>query len=108
MLVRTLLLTPWMAPHKIISWQRAVTLLYLGKVEVVEEYDDELRSISAVIKTPAVVRLTKGHPSTKPGVRFSRANGHTRDGFRCRYCGVKKPMDGLNYDHVSPRLRARQ
>ena len=63
---------PWMAPHKIISWQRAVTLLYLGKVEVVEEYDDELRSISAVIKTPAVVRLTKGHASTKQVVRFSR------------------------------------
>jgi 5-methylcytosine-specific restriction endonuclease McrA len=108
MLIRTLLLTPWMAPHKIISWQRAVTLLYLGKVEVVEEYDDELRSISAVIKTPAVVRLTKGHASTKQVVRFSRVNVYTRDGFRCQYCGAKKPMDELNYDHVIPRMRGGQ
>ncbi len=108
MLIRTLLLTPWMAPHKIISWQRAVTLLYLGKVEVVEEYDDELCSISVAIKTPAVVRLTKGHASTKQVVRFSRVNVYTRDGFRCQYCGVKKPMDELNYDHVIPRVRGGQ
>jgi len=108
MLIRTLLLTPWMAPHKIISWQRAVTLLYLGKVEVVEEYDDELRSISVAIKTPAVVRLTKGHASTKQVVRFSRVNVYTRDGFRCQYCGAKKPMDELNYDHVIPRVHGGQ
>ena len=35
--MRTLLLTPWMAPHKIISWQRAVVLLVLEKVDVLEE-----------------------------------------------------------------------
>ncbi len=108
MSIRTLLLTPWMAPHEIISWQRAVTLLYLDKVEVLEAYDDELRSISVSIKTPAVVRLKKGHASTKQVVRFSRVNVYTRDGFRCQYCGEKKPMDKLNYDHVIPRARGGQ
>ncbi len=108
MLIRTLLLTPWMAPHKIISWQRAITLVYLGKVEVVEEYDEEVRSSRLAMKTPAVVRLTKGHASTKQVVRFSRVNVYTRDGFRCQYCGEKKPMDELNYDHVIPRSRGGQ
>jgi 5-methylcytosine-specific restriction endonuclease McrA len=97
-----------MAPHKIISWQRAVTLLYLGKVEVVEEYDDVLRSITVSIKTPAVVRLTKSRASTKQVVRFSRVNVYTRDAFRCQYCGEKKAMDELNYDHVVPRARGGQ
>src|ERR1041384_2765764 len=41
--MQTLMLTPWMAPHKIISWQRAVVLTYLGKVEVIETWDAELR-----------------------------------------------------------------
>ena len=41
--MRTLLLTPWMAPHKIISWERAVVLLVLDKVDVLEEYDVEIR-----------------------------------------------------------------
>jgi 5-methylcytosine-specific restriction endonuclease McrA len=108
MWTRTLLLTPWMAPHKIISWQRAVTLLYLGKVEVLEEYEEELRSSSWAMRTPAVVRLTKGRVSTKQVVRFSRVNVFTRDGFRCQYCGEKKPIDELNYDHVLPRVRGGQ
>jgi 5-methylcytosine-specific restriction endonuclease McrA len=94
-----------MAPHKIISWERAVTLLYLGKVVVVEEYEELVRSSSLAMKTPAVVRLTKGHATTKQVVRFSRINVYTRDGFRCQYCGEKKPMAELNYDHVVPRAR---
>jgi 5-methylcytosine-specific restriction endonuclease McrA len=38
-------------------------------------------------------------------VRFSRVNVYTRDGFRCQYCGEKKEMRDLNYDHVVPRVR---
>jgi 5-methylcytosine-specific restriction endonuclease McrA len=101
----TLMLTPWMAPHRVISWQRAVVLLYLGKVEVLEEYDDWLVAPSLTLRTPAVVRLTKGSVSTKNKVRFSRMNIFTRDGFRCQYCGDRKGVDELNYDHVVPRVR---
>ena len=36
--VRTLLLSQSYEPIKLISWQRALTLLTLGKVEVVREY----------------------------------------------------------------------
>jgi 5-methylcytosine-specific restriction endonuclease McrA len=102
----TLMLTQWMAPHRVISWQRAIVLLCLGKVEVLEEYDDTIVAPSITLQTPAVVRLTKGKVSTTRKVRFSRVNVFTRDGFRCQYCGVRKPMDGLNYDHVVPRVRA--
>jgi hypothetical protein len=45
----TLLLTPWMMPHKVISWQTAVTMTFLGKAEVIEEYDDVIRSPSISI-----------------------------------------------------------
>jgi 5-methylcytosine-specific restriction endonuclease McrA len=103
--MRTLLLTPWMAPHKIISWERAVVLLVLGKVDVLEEYDEEIRSRSLALRTPAVVRLRKAGATMKHAVRFSRINVYTRDGFRCQYCGEKKGMRDLNYDHVIPRVR---
>lgn len=103
--MRTLLLTPWMAPHKIISWERAVVLFVLGKVDVLEEYDEEIRSRSFALRTPAVVRLRKGGVTTKQAVRFSRINVYTRDGFRCQYCGEKKSSRELNYDHVIPRTR---
>lgn len=101
----TLMLTRSMAPHRVISWQRAIVLLYLGKVEVLEEYDEPIVAPSITLRTPAVVRLTKGGVSQKHKVRFSRVNVFTRDGFRCQYCGDKKGMESLNYDHVVPRVR---
>jgi 5-methylcytosine-specific restriction endonuclease McrA len=103
--MQTLMLTPWMSPHKIISWQRAVVLTYLGKVEVVESWDMDLHAQSFSMKAPAVVRLTKGSVSTKQSVRFSRINVFTRDKFRCQYCGERKTLKQLNYDHVIPRVR---
>jgi 5-methylcytosine-specific restriction endonuclease McrA len=57
------------------------------------------------LRTPAVVRLKKGRVTTKQVVRFSRINVYTRDGFRCQYCGEKKAMRDLNYDHVIPRVK---
>jgi 5-methylcytosine-specific restriction endonuclease McrA len=103
--MQTLMLTPWMAPHKIITWQRAVVLSYLAKVEVLETWDEELCGPSASMKVPAVVRLTKGPVSTKTSIRFSRLNVFTRDKFRCQYCGEKKLTRQLNYDHVVPRVK---
>jgi 5-methylcytosine-specific restriction endonuclease McrA len=94
-----------MAPHRVISWQRAIVLFYLGKVEVLETYDEAIASPSCALLTPAVVRLTHGSVSKKNKVRFSRVNVFTRDSFRCQYCGEKKAMNELNYDHVLPRVR---
>jgi 5-methylcytosine-specific restriction endonuclease McrA len=103
-MMRTLLLTPWMAPHRVVSWERSVVLVVLGKVDVLEEYDEEIRSQSLAMRTPAVVRLKKGG-ARKQVVRFNRVNVYTRDGFRCQYCGEKKAMRELNYDHVIARVR---
>ena len=102
-MLRVLLLTPAYAPHRVISWERAVVMLWNDKVEVVEEYEEELRSPSRSIKMPAVVRLKKPFWGLKRAVKFSRHNVFTRDGFRCQYCGSPKRMGELNYDHVVPR-----
>lgn len=102
---RTLLLTPWMSPHKVISWEMAVRLQYTNKVDVLETYDEEISSPSVTWRVPAVVRLRKPMSTMKRGVKFSRVNVFTRDGFRCQYCGLKKGMLELNYDHVLPRIQ---
>jgi hypothetical protein len=81
-MMRTLLLMPWMAPHKVIGWERAVTLVVLGKVDVLEEYDEAIRAQSFELRTPAVVRLKRAVRPTKHVVRFSRINVYTRDDFR--------------------------
>jgi 5-methylcytosine-specific restriction endonuclease McrA len=104
-MMRTLLLTPWMDPHRVISGERAVVLVVLGKVDVLEEYEEAIRAPSLELRTPAVVRLKKGGRARRHVVRFSRINVYTRDGFRCQYCGGKREMRDLNYDHVVPRVR---
>jgi 5-methylcytosine-specific restriction endonuclease McrA len=100
---RTLLLSQGYEPIKVISWQRAITLLSLGKVEVVEEYQNDVRSVSLVIKVPAVVRLLRAFRRHSKPVKFSRVNIYARDGYRCQYCNTRAPLADLTYDHVTPR-----
>lgn len=101
--LRTLLLNQSYQPVKAISWQRALTLLTLGKVEVVEEYDGQAHSATMVIKIPAVVRLLRSFRAHKKAVKFSRVNIFARDDNKCQYCGQKKSISKLTYDHVLPR-----
>lgn len=89
-------------PHRIITWQRAITLLFQDKVEVLEEYDEEIRGVTIVIKMPAVVRLLQ-KVRGKRSIKFSRINVAMRDDFACQYCGAKFSLRKLTYDHVIPR-----
>jgi len=66
----TLVLTREYSPHRIVSWQDAVTDLFAGRCEVVESYDTDLRSTSLVIKCPAVVRLLDAIPGGKRAVEL--------------------------------------
>lgn len=100
---QTLMLTNDYAPLKVISWKRAIELLTLGKVEIIEEYDQEVRSAYLVIKIPAVVRLLKRFRRHAKPVKFSRVNIYGRDNYKCQYCGTTCKMDDLTYDHVLPR-----
>jgi 5-methylcytosine-specific restriction endonuclease McrA len=100
---RTLLLSAMYEPMATISWRKAITLLTLGKVEVIEEHDRDVRSISLVIKLPSVVRLIQRFRRHKQRVRFSKQNLFARDRWTCQYCGQRETIDRLTQDHVVPR-----
>jgi 5-methylcytosine-specific restriction endonuclease McrA len=104
-LQRTLLLSQGFEPIKVISWQRAITLLFLGKVEVVEEYQQDIHSVNLIIKIPAVVRLLRAFRRHHKPVKFSRVNIYARDNYKCQYCGRKALLTELTYDHVVPRSK---
>ena len=100
----TLVLNIGYEPIARVTWQRAITLLFLGKVEVVEEYDDrQIRAVTFVVKMPAVVRLLRALRGARKAVKFSRENVYTRDGGKCQYCGVRVARHEATYDHVVPR-----
>ena len=102
---QTLLLNQGFEPIKVITWQRAITLLFLGKVEVIEEYGRDIKAINLVLKVPAVVRLLRAFRRHARPVKFSRVNIYARDKHRCQYCGKRCKIDQLTYDHVLPRSR---
>ena len=102
---RTLLLSTGYEPITTISWQRAISLLTLGKVEVVETYDREVRSMSLALKLPSVVRLVNLFRRHKQRVKYSKQNVFARDRWACQYCGTKHDICDLTVDHVVPRAQ---
>jgi 5-methylcytosine-specific restriction endonuclease McrA len=103
---RTLLLNTTFEPLSVLDWKKAVTLLYLGKVEIIREYDREIRAVSVSIKQPAVIRLlgyvrNNNHANAK----FSRKNIFLRDDCTCQYCGERFDPKHLTCDHIVPKSR---
>jgi 5-methylcytosine-specific restriction endonuclease McrA len=99
----TLLVSQSYEPIKVIGWQRAIGLLFVGKAEVVQEYETSVRSVSVEIRVPAVVRLVRSFRRHYKPIKFSRVNLYARDGYRCQYCRRKTTVDELTFDHVIPK-----
>jgi 5-methylcytosine-specific restriction endonuclease McrA len=104
----TLLLNSTFEPLKVVSWKKAIIMVMLGKVEVIEEYEKMIRGVRFAIKLPAVIRLNRFIKRKTPIVKFSRQNLYIRDGGRCQYCGASYEEKELTYDHVIPRSRGGQ
>ena len=101
----TLLLNSSYEPLRVISWEKAITLFFLGKVEVIENYEHCVRSVSLVIKVPAVVRLlrfVKLHSRRPP---LTKLNLLARDSYTCQYCAKYLTKEEASVDHVSPRSK---
>jgi 5-methylcytosine-specific restriction endonuclease McrA len=102
-----LLLNATYEPLNIVSWKRALTLLFQQKVEVLAEYDREVRSVSFTVKLPSVVRLLRCVKTHRKfhHVKFCRANIFARDHHTCQYCGQTCSTDDLSFDHVVPIVK---
>lgn len=99
----TLLLNASYEPLRVIPWQKAISLFFLGKVEVVEEYDREVRSVSLAVRMPAVVRLLRYIKLGRKRPPLSRLNLLARDNFQCQYCARIVTYKEATIDHVVPR-----
>jgi 5-methylcytosine-specific restriction endonuclease McrA len=100
----TLLLDKGYQPLITVSWQKAMCLLILGKIEVVSEYDREIRSATMAVRLPAVARLLGVlQPRAKRQVKFSKQNILARDRWQCQYCAAPISRAAMTVDHVVPR-----
>ena len=88
-------------PLNICNMRRAISLVILGKVDVLHEDSMTLHTITREYQTPSVVRL-KGHiKRPQPQLRLSRRGILARDNYTCQYCGHR--AHDLTVDHLVPR-----
>ena len=91
-------------PLSLWSWQDAVKAVFLDRVNIVSEYEREVRSPNFIMRLPSVISLKEYIPvSRRPA--FTRFNVFLRDRFDCQYCGDAFPTHELTFDHVVPRSR---
>jgi 5-methylcytosine-specific restriction endonuclease McrA len=91
-------------PLSVWSWQEAVKAVFLGRVNVVSEYERMVRSPRQAFKLPSVISLKKYAPMDRSPA-FTRFNVFLRDRFVCQYCGAPKPTNDLTFDHIVPRSK---
>jgi 5-methylcytosine-specific restriction endonuclease McrA len=91
-------------PLSLWSWQEAVKAVFLGRVNIVSEYERTVRSPTFEMRLPSVIAL-KDYVPTARRPAFTRFNVFLRDRFSCQYCGDNFPTHDLTFDHVIPRSR---
>jgi len=103
MSMKVLLLNQNYEPMSVVTAKKAIILLYLQKVEIIEKRDQLVRSQFLALPLPSVIRLTCYVRIPRKRVELNRANVLRRDSHRCQYCGTHKGP--LTLDHVQPRTR---
>lgn len=86
-------------PLSLWSWQDAVKAVLLDRVQVVDDYEQTVRSASFEMPLPSVVALKDYVPQNRAPA-FTRFNLFLRDGFSCMYCESEQD---LTFDHLIPR-----
>ena len=93
-------------PLRVVSWKRALILVYSQKAEIIDTYNRTLRSPSIPIKMPSIIRLLQWvKPRTKGMVRFNKTHLYIRDQGVCQYCGHTVERKRATFDHVVPKSR---
>lgn len=104
-MARALVLNATFEPIGVVPARRALVLSLAGKVDVLAESADVVRSEQLEVAFPSVVRLRYfvrvPYQRTVP---LNRRAIFTRDHHTCQYCG--RPAESI--DHVHPRSRGGQ
>jgi 5-methylcytosine-specific restriction endonuclease McrA len=88
-------------PINVCSTRRAMGLLYSGKAAMVANGRGFVKTVSAAIPRPSVIRLEHMVHRPRPRVKLTRREVFRRDNYTCQYCGRHVP--DLTVDHVQPR-----
>ena len=89
-------------PIEVITAEKAFSMVYSGRAQVVENYK---QGPCAHFHFPSVIVLKKYVRKRKVRMSATRKNIYWRDKYTCQYCGGKFSHGNLTLDHVVPRSR---
>ena len=102
---RVLVLNSTYEPIHICNVRRAVILIFKGIAVMQEASHFSLRSITASLPAPSVIRLVhfvhipyKKRPASKSNILI-------RDRYLCQYCGKPLKSQEVTLDHILPKSR---
>jgi 5-methylcytosine-specific restriction endonuclease McrA len=97
-----LLLNQNYEPLTVLKLKRAISLLFLGKVDLIEnEGGRVIHSINLSLPMPSVLRLRYFVQIKRKEIPLTKKNIIKRDNHECQYCGKKTGV--MTTDHVIPK-----
>jgi 5-methylcytosine-specific restriction endonuclease McrA len=88
-------------PLNVCDMRRAISLMLLGKAEVLASRDRPVATTSGAYKAPSVLKMRYQVRRPMPQLRLSRHSILARDNYTCQYCGARGK--DLTIDHVIPK-----
>jgi 5-methylcytosine-specific restriction endonuclease McrA len=88
-------------PLNVCNVKRAMTLIVVGKAEVLENSRGVIRTPSITFLCPSVIKLAYMIRRPRPRVKLTKKEIFRRDNYTCQYCG--RQSKNLTVDHVIPR-----
>jgi 5-methylcytosine-specific restriction endonuclease McrA len=88
-------------PLNVCNVRRAISLLVLGKADILVNRDHPIMTAGGELEYPSVVRMKYQVRRPLPQLRLSRHAVLARDQHMCQYCGSRSKE--MTIDHVVPR-----
>lgn len=88
-------------PLNVCRARRALSLIFSGKAEMLENGSGYIHTANAAYEIPSVIRLSCLVRRPHPQPKLTRVEIFNRDHYTCQYCG--KQSHALTLDHVIPR-----
>lgn len=93
-------------PLNVCNMKRAISLIFLGKAEVLHNDHHVVMTMAGGFESPSVLRLRHHVKRPVPTLKLSRRSVLARDNFTCQYCGATGK--DMTIDHIVPRGRGGQ
>ncbi|MDD5701625.1 MAG: HNH endonuclease [Dehalococcoidales bacterium] len=88
-------------PLNVCRARRAISLIFSGKAEMLENGTGYIHTANLSFPLPTVIRMSYMIKRPRPQPKLTRVEIFNRDQYTCQYCG--KQSRELTLDHVIPR-----